>query len=48
MPIAENNAMTKAMTATGTDGMATVAIVDGSIIIMVTATDSPKPAPDSV
>jgi hypothetical protein len=41
--------MTKAMTATGAGGMATVATVDGSIIIiMVTTTDSPKPAPDSV
>jgi hypothetical protein len=40
--------MTKAMTATGAGGMATVATVDGSIIIMVTTTVSPKPAPDSV
>jgi hypothetical protein len=39
--------MTKAMT-TGAGGMATVATVDGSIIIMATTTDSPKPAPDSV
>jgi hypothetical protein len=29
-------------------GTTTVVTVDGSIIIMVTTTDSPKPAPDSV
>src|ERR1700675_1887132 len=39
---------TKAMTATGACRMVTVATVDGSIIIMATTTDSPKPAPDSV